>query len=110
MAKIKKPERMGRYQSTIDKILVERNCEHLGVNVTPALFLMFTLLIWYQNNSDLVSKGSLGSGFLMGPSDASLTRAFNLRSEYVLSRKTLAMNADMQVILTININIPLDKD
>ena len=46
----------------------------------------------------------------MGPWDASFTRAFSLQSKYVLSGKTLSTDADMQMILTLNINILLDKD
>ena len=52
MAKIKNPERMGSYQAAIDKLLVECGCKHLGVNVTHAVFQMFTSLIWYQNDSN----------------------------------------------------------
>ena len=58
MAKTKKPERMGRYQTAIDKLLVERGCKHLGVNVTPEVFKMITSVIWYHNNSDSVLRAS----------------------------------------------------
>ena len=71
---------------------------------------MFTLLFWYRNDSDLVSEGFLSKGFSMGQSDASLTRDFNLRSEYVLSGKTSPMDAKMQAILALKINILLDED
>ena len=110
MSKIKNTERMGLYQAIIDKLLAERGCKHLGMNVTPAVFQMFTSLIWYQNDSYLVYKGFLGKVFLMGPSDVSLTRDFNLQSEYVLSGKTSAMDANMQAILSLKINTQLDKD
>ena len=96
---------MGRYQAAIDKLLIERSCKHLGMNVTPAVFQMFTSLIWYRNDSELVSEGLLGNSFLMGLPDASLIRSFKIRSKYVLSGNTLATDADMQVILSLNINI-----
>ena len=57
-----------------------------------------------------MSEGLLGNGFLMVPPDASLTRAFNLRVEYVLREKTSATDAGMQEILALNIKISLNKD
>ena len=110
MAAAPKALKMARLQSSIDRILSDREMEHLIVVITPAIFTIFVSMKWHRLTPDSLTSGFLGNPFIFGACDEEVTNALNLRAQFIHGGDTAASDADTQALLKIVVNPPLEDE
>jgi hypothetical protein len=110
MAAATKSMKMARLQSAIDKVLLDRGLEHLVVIITLPLFTIFTSMKWYRVGPSSLTSGFFGNPFLWGACHEEATTALNLRARLVHGGETAASDADVQALLKLAVNPPLEDE
>ena len=83
MAAVPKSLKMVFLQSSIEKILGEREIKHIAVIVTPAMFAIFSSMKWHCAGPDFLTSGFFGNPFLWGACDEEATNNLNLQDQFI---------------------------
>ena len=110
MAAASKSMKMTRLQSAINKVRHARDLEDLVVIITLPMFNLFSSMDWHRTSPSSLASGFFSNPFIWGACDEEARTALNLRARLVHGGDTAASDADVQAMLKLEINPPLEDE